>query len=365
MIHKPKISFQKFPSDTKAGTFFLCILTILKMWKKSSCLCSGLLRCFKWWKMNLWISSTAFAKFTMSFFATCFFKLSQNSGNVAVVTNLRNLWRFFYSFGNMVEDSKFSFPFVPKSFKSTLILSGRSWLSSGCFAWNTRRDDAGKMQDTKMKRCKGAKMPNFLVLNAPTRWIHHSLKMSWNDLIDHFPISSIREGFHVQMFPKYKHCLNFWPCLITRLREFIYISSRHDASISWSPVHNTLEFHYCSLHWSFVFEEVLKWRHRGEICFDSAASFSTREASFVSLNLVLWTCIADFLCFFPCFLHIVSGSFRMRQHKMLIHATASRFCLIMFWSCASSGSFQQKDLPNYRRHKSMELRTPSSISSSS
>lgn len=175
----------------------------------------------------------------------------------------------------------------------------------------------------------------------------------------------LREGLHVQMFPKYKHCLNFWPCLITRLREFIYISSRHDASISWSPVHNTLEFHYCSLHWSFVFEEVLKWRHRGEICFDSAASFSTREASFVSLNLVLWTCIADFLCFFPCFLHIVSGSFRMRQHKMLIHATASRFCLIMFWSCASSGSFQQKDLPNYRRHKSMELRTPSSISSSS
>ena len=214
---------------------------------------------------------------------------------------LAQLMAFFYSFGNMVEDSKFSFPFVPKSFKSTLILSGRSWLSSGCFAWNTRRDDAGKMQDTKMKRCKGAKMPNFLVLNAPTRWIHHSLKMSWNDLIDHFPISSIREGFHVQMFPKYKHCLNFWPCLITRLREFIYISSRHDASISWSPVHNTLEFHYCSLHWSFVFEEVLKWRHRGEICFDSAASFSTREASFVSLNLVLWTCIADFLCFFPCF----------------------------------------------------------------
>ena len=123
-----------------AGTFFLCILTILKMWKKSSCLCSGLLRCFKWWKMNLWISSTAFAKFTMSFFAMCFFKLSQNSGN-------------------MVE--YFSFPFFPKSFKSTLILSDQSWLSSGCFAWNTRRDDAGKMQDTKMKRCKGAKMPNF------------------------------------------------------------------------------------------------------------------------------------------------------------------------------------------------------------
>ena len=72
---------------------------------------------------------------------------------------LVQLMAFFYSFGNMVED--FSFPFFPKSFKSTLILSDQSWLSSGCFAWNTRRDEAGKMQDTKMKRCKGAKMPNF------------------------------------------------------------------------------------------------------------------------------------------------------------------------------------------------------------